>query len=100
MLKVFLGQRRWQSHKAFRVEWDKAAVMVDASLVGGAPGERTLRRWKSGGVRVPHADRCRVLEAMFPGYSADQLLAPLPRRRLRPRHWESRGQIALFEVAV
>ncbi|KZM73824.1 hypothetical protein [Nocardia terpenica] len=96
VLKWFLGQRHWQSYQSFRREWDKAAATVDASLT--APGERTLRRWKSGGIHVPHAERCRVLESMFPGYTADQLFAPLPKRKPRARRCECRGQMTLFEV--
>ncbi|WP_280386833.1 hypothetical protein [Nocardia wallacei] len=100
VLKVFLGQRHWDSYKAFRLEWDKAAATVDPALK--VPGERTLRRWKSGGVQVPSADRCRVLESMFPGYSADQLFAPLVSRRMArvSRRRECRGQLALFEVVA
>ncbi len=101
VLKLFLGQRHWQSYQSFRQEWGKAAVTVDEGQALAVPGERTVRRWKSGGVHALPANRCRVLECMFPGYSADQLLAPIPvRRPLRRRHWESRGQLSLFETAV
>lgn len=99
VLKLFLAQRHWASYEAFRSEWDQAAVVAKSVLP--APAERTFRRWKSGGLVVPAASRCRVLEVMFPGYSAVQLFAPIPvRRPLRRRHWESRGQISLFEVVA
>ncbi|KZM70393.1 hypothetical protein [Nocardia terpenica] len=99
VLKLFLAQRHWQSYEAFRMEWNKAAATVKPALP--APAERTFRRWKSGGLVAPAAARRRVLEVMFPGYTADQLFSPLPARRgLRPRHWESRGQISLFEVVA
>lgn len=73
LLKALLRQKHWQKHETFRRQYDKAAATVDRSLIGSAPESRTLRRWISGQVRLPHSDHCRVLEAMFPGFSADQL---------------------------
>jgi hypothetical protein len=76
-LKVLLQQRHWQTHRTFCTEYDKAARQVDKSLVGSAPSRPQLHRWLSGALtRLPHPHHCRVLEAMFPGWSAMQLFEP------------------------
>jgi hypothetical protein len=63
----------------FRAAYDKAARKVDPDLVGTAPSRAQLHRWVSGGLkRLPYTDHCRVLEAMFPEWTADQLFAPCP----------------------
>jgi hypothetical protein len=63
----------------FRAEYDKAASKLDRDLVGTAPSRAQLHRWVSGGLkRLPYTDHCRVLEAMFPEWTADQLFAPCP----------------------
>jgi hypothetical protein len=63
----------------FRAAYDKAAHKVDPDLVGTAPSRAQLHRWVSGGLkRLPYTDHCRVLEAMFPEWTADQLFAPCP----------------------
>lgn len=73
-LKFLLQQRRWQTHRTFRGEYDKAARLVDRGLVGTGPSRAQFHRWISGGVKnLPYADHCRVLEQMFPGWSAEQL---------------------------
>jgi hypothetical protein len=76
-LKVLVQQRHWQTHKTFCTEYDKAARTVDRSLVGSAPSRPQLHRWLSGAlVKLPHPYHCRVLEAMFPGWSVQQLFEP------------------------
>jgi hypothetical protein len=63
----------------FRAEYDKAARKLDRDLEGTAPSRAQLHRWVSGGLkRLPYTDHCRVLEAMFPEWTADQLFAPCP----------------------
>ncbi len=43
--------------------------------MGKWPSRATLHRWMMGGVqRLPYPDHCRILEAMFRGWTAEQLL--------------------------
>jgi Domain of unknown function (DUF5919) len=56
------------------VEYDRAAKIVDADLVGSAPSRAQLHRWLAGEMKgLPYPHHCRVLEAMFPGWPVDQL---------------------------
>jgi hypothetical protein len=74
LLKVLLGQRHWQNYATFCAEYDKAASRIDADLAGEYPSRAQLYRWTSGALRsLPYPDHCRVLEAMFPGFTAEQL---------------------------
>ncbi|MBD2895758.1 hypothetical protein amrb99_46970 [Actinomadura sp. RB99] len=73
-LKVLLLERHWQTHRTFATEYDKAARKVDPALVGSGPSRAQLHRWTSGELKgLPYADHCRVLEKMFPGWTAEQL---------------------------
>jgi len=73
-LKALLQERRWQTYRTFQREYDKAARSVDSALVGGWPSRAQLGRWLSGELKgLPYPDHCRVLEKMFPGWSAEQL---------------------------
>lgn len=79
LLTVLLRQRHWQTHPAFKREYDKAAARVDRKLVGGYPSRAQLYRWVTGDIkRLPHADHCVVLERMFPGWTVRQLFNPAP----------------------
>ena len=74
MLKVLLGQRHWQNYATFCAEYDKAARKLDADLKQTYPSRAQLHRWLSGSLRsLPYADHCRVLEEMFPGWTAEQM---------------------------
>lgn len=74
LLKSLLQQRHWQTYRTFSTEYDKAARSVDIALVGQGPSRAQLYRWLSGTMKgLPHGDHCRVLEAMFPDWSAIQL---------------------------
>lgn len=74
LLKTLLHRRHWQTYRTFCSEYDKAAAMVDPQLVGKWPSRAQLHRWLSGTMKgLPYSDHCRVLEAMFPDYSADLL---------------------------
>ncbi|SCF13577.1 hypothetical protein GA0070607_5970 [Micromonospora coriariae] len=76
-LKVLLQQRHWQTYRTFCQEYDRAAGTIDRALVGRWPSRAQLHRWLSGSVkRMPYPDHCRVLEAMFPGWTAEQLFEP------------------------
>lgn len=73
-LKVLLQQRHLQGHRAFCREYDKIAVELDKSLERGWPSKAQFYRWLSGDLLgLPYADHCRILERMFPGWTAAQL---------------------------
>jgi hypothetical protein len=73
-LKALLQRNHWQTYRTFCKEYDKAAVSVDPELKGTWPSRAQLYRWLSGDLKgVPYPDHCRVLEEMFPGWTADQL---------------------------
>ncbi|MFD5089700.1 XRE family transcriptional regulator [Amycolatopsis thailandensis] len=74
VLKVLLRGRHLQSYRAFCREYDKVAEKVDKSLRGSFPSKAQFYRWLSGElVGLPYADHCRILEAMLPGWQAEQL---------------------------
>src|SRR5262249_32343238 len=51
-------------------------------LVGTWPSRTQLHRWLAGDLKgLPYPDHCRVLEGMFPGWSAAQLFEPMPEHR-------------------
>jgi hypothetical protein len=73
VLKV-LQHRHLQTHRAFCREYDRVAADIDPTLRGGWPSKAQFYRWLAGDlVGIPYADRCRVLEKMFPGWTVDQL---------------------------
>ncbi|MGH3280860.1 MAG: hypothetical protein ACRDNW_17235, partial [Trebonia sp.] len=77
MLKVLLRDKHWQNYSTFCAEYDKAARRIDPGLAGRYPSRAQLHRWLTGAVRgLPYADHCRVLEEMFPGWTAEQLFHP------------------------
>ena len=77
MLKVLLRDKHWQNYSTFCAEYDKAARRIDPDLAGRHPSRAQLHRWLTGAVRsLPYADHCRVLEEMFPGWTAEQLFRP------------------------
>lgn len=74
LLKALLRARHWQKHSTFAKEWDKVARKIDQSLVGTWPRHAQFYRWLRGDLReLPYPDACRVLEAMFPKYSVEEL---------------------------
>jgi hypothetical protein len=76
-LKQLLQARHLQTHPAFCREWDRLAKRIDPGLVGHGPSRSTLHRWMTGDVTgLPYPNNCRILEAMFPGWTAEQLLRP------------------------
>lgn len=79
LLQILLRQRQWHRYGLFRAAYDDAARRIDRELVGTAPSRAQLHRWTSGELkRLPYTDHCRVLERMFPGWTAGQLFGPCP----------------------
>jgi hypothetical protein len=73
-LKVLLQTRHWQTYGTFCREYDRAARDIDSVLVGSYPSRAQLHRWQSGELKgLPYPHHCRVLEEMFPGWTAAQL---------------------------
>lgn len=73
-LKQLVLRNHWQTHRIFNKEYDRAAVSIDPALKGNGPSRAQLHRWLTGDVKgLPYPDHCRVLERMFPGWSAEQL---------------------------
>lgn len=78
-LKVLLRERHWQTYQTFQREYDRAARSVDPALVRKWPSRAQFGRWLSGDLKgLPYPDHCRVLEKMFPGWTAEQLFEPCP----------------------
>lgn len=77
LLKALLIKRHLQGHGTFCREYDRTAAKVDPAMRGRAPAKAQFYRWLNGGLTsLPYADHCRILEAMFPGYTAQQLFEP------------------------
>lgn len=76
-LKVLIRQRHI-SYDSFCREWDRIAKDVDGALKGGYPGHAQYYRWLRGQLagKRPYPDACRMLEAMFPGWTVDNLFSP------------------------
>lgn len=78
LLKALLKVRHWQKLGTFAHQWDKVAKTIDSRLVGSCPAHAQFYRWLSGNIRsMPHPDACRILEAMFPGWTVQQLFRPV-----------------------
>lgn len=77
-LKVLIKQRH-MSYDAFCREWNRVAKSVDGALVDSYPGHAQYYRWLRGQLTHgrPYPDACRVLEAMFPGWSIERLFSPI-----------------------
>lgn len=77
LLKVLLRQRHIQGHAAFCREYDKVAAKIEPELRRSWPKKAQFYRWLAGDLtRLPYGDHCRILEAMFPEWSAEQLFQP------------------------
>jgi hypothetical protein len=77
ILKALIRQRH-MSYEAFCREWDRVAKSTDDALVGHYPGRAQYYRWLRGDLshKRPYPDACRMLEAMFPGWSVEGLFSP------------------------
>jgi hypothetical protein len=78
LLKELLTRRHLQRYETFRGRWRQ--VSAELELGPPAPSRAQFFRWLNGQLKrgAPHPDACRVLEAMFPGLSADDLFGPPP----------------------
>ena len=73
-LKTLVQQRHLQQHDLFTAEYDKAAA--DLGLPQAAPSRAQFQRWLSGDLKeLPRPRHCRVLESLFPQWTAAELLA-------------------------
>ncbi len=76
VLRALLRQRHWK-YATFCSEYDKAAKTVDPALTGTWPSRAQFHRWINGELRgMPYPDACRVLEVLFPEWTAEQLFSP------------------------
>ncbi|WP_280371515.1 DUF5919 domain-containing protein [Nocardia wallacei] len=76
VLKALLQQRHLQTVAAFNEAYDRAARDTEPELVGAGPGKAQFYRWLSGNLtNLPYPHHCRVLEAMFPGWTVTELFA-------------------------
>jgi hypothetical protein len=84
LLKELLRQRHLK-YETFRAEYERTAVRIAAD--GVAPSKAQYYRWLSGQLRggIPYPDACRVLESMFPPWTAADLFGPFEPGRRVPR---------------
>ncbi len=88
LLKLLLRERHWQNYATFCAQYDKAAARIDPDLTRSYPSRAQLHRWLTGSLRsLPYPDHCRVLEEMFPGWTAEQLF-----QRAAPEHLRVNGR--------
>lgn len=80
LLKYLLTKRHWQKYETFCREYERVAQELDPQLQRTFPSQAQYYRWISGNLRTgqPYPDACRVLEAMFPEWSAERLLQSCP----------------------
>ena len=75
-LKTLIRDRHL-TYESFCREWDRIARSVDDHLVSRWPGRAQYYRWLRGKLvnGHPYPDACRMLEAMFPGWSVESLFS-------------------------
>jgi hypothetical protein len=78
LLKVLLTQQHLQRYETFRAEYDRIASQLAPELRHTAPSRAQYYRWLTGQLKggTPYPDACRVLEGMFPPWTASELFAP------------------------
>lgn len=76
-LKALIRQQHL-TYETFCREWDRTASTLDERLKGRYPGHAQYYRWLRGDLvnGRPYPDACRMLEAMFPGWSVESLFSP------------------------
>jgi hypothetical protein len=108
-LKALIRQRH-MSYEAFCREWDRVAGSTDDVLKGRYPGRAQYYRWLRGELtnKRPYPDACRMLEAMFPGWSVEGLFSPYSAGEVppdlfwfsRPDSSQARGQAIPPDMAA
>ena len=82
LLKALLKVRHWQKRDTFAQQWDDVAKTINDKLVGSCPEHAQFYRWLRGNIRtMPNPDACRILEAMFPSWTVQQLFQPVQVKR-------------------
>jgi hypothetical protein len=75
-LLAALIKRRHLTYESFRDEYDKTAL--DVAPADHAPSRAQYYRWLAGQLKggIPYPNACRVVEAMFPPWTAADLFGP------------------------
>jgi hypothetical protein len=69
-----LVRRRHRTYSTFCAEFDRVAAVPDPGFVGSARSRAQYQGWLTGHIKgLPYPDACRVLEGMFPGWTAEDL---------------------------
>jgi hypothetical protein len=78
LLKTLLTQRHLQRYETFRAEYERVATSLAPELRYTAPSRAQYYRWLTGQLKggTPYPDACRVLEGMFPPWTASDLFGP------------------------
>jgi hypothetical protein len=78
LLKVLLTQQHLQRYETFRAEYERVAAQLAPELRHTAPSRAQYYRWLTGQLKggIPYPDACRVLEGMFPPWTANDLFGP------------------------
>ncbi|MFJ9367474.1 hypothetical protein ACIRRA_24045 [Nocardia sp. NPDC101769] len=74
VLKALLRERGWHRYDSFAREYSRIAA--ELGVDGYPPEPRTFRRWLGRMDDLPRRYYRRVLEAMLPGYTIEELFAP------------------------
>jgi hypothetical protein len=78
LLKTLLTSQHLQRYESFRAEYERVASQLAPELRHTAPSRAQYFRWTSGHLKggAPYPDACRVLERMFPAFTAADLFGP------------------------
>jgi len=78
LLKALLTEQHLQRYETFRAEYDRVASQIAPELQRTAPSRAQYYRWLTGQLKggTPYPDACRVLESMFPPWTAEDLFGP------------------------
>ncbi|MGO4617436.1 DUF5919 domain-containing protein [Nocardia sp. 2YAB30] len=107
VLKALLQQRHLQTVSSFNHQYDQLARKTEPELIGAGPKKAQFYRWLSGDITgLPYPHHCRILEAMFPGWSTDELFEEYSEsidldrasRAARPASMTARGTADLESV--
>jgi len=111
LLKDLLVRQHRQKYETFCQEYDRAASTLGEDLRGTQPSRAQYYRWLSGQLKggLPYPDACRVLEAMFPDWTAADLFSgkrempkgtPDTAGELNPREQEAEQLSEIVELSL